>query len=83
VLSTHSDSQNKCYNTGVHRTPFFMKYLKALVHPVTQINGLLILTLISIGVVHNHAHHTMEVDVDSYVRQFCKKNVEKCKSFFN
>jgi hypothetical protein len=60
-----------------------MKYLKALAHPVTQINGLLILTLILIGIIHNHAHHTIEIDVDSYVRQFCKRNVEKCKEYID
>ena len=83
MLSTHSDHRIIAIIRGSLNPPFFMKYLNALVHPVTQINGLLILTLILIGVVHNHAHHTIEVDVDSYVRQFCKKNVEKCKSFSN
>jgi hypothetical protein len=45
---------------------------------VTQLNGLLIGFLIIVGMVHNHAHYTMEVDADSYVRQFCKKNSDFC-----
>ncbi|AOO10316.1 hypothetical protein RW03080701_166 [Synechococcus phage S-RIM8] len=28
---------------------------------------------------HTHAHYTMSLDADSYVRNFCKKNIEKCK----
>ena len=37
-------------------------------HPVTLFNGLLVGFLIIIGLAHNHAHYTMEVDADSYVR---------------
>ena len=32
-----------------------------------------------IQLAHTHAHYKMEVDVDSYVRAFCKKNVDKCE----
>jgi hypothetical protein len=28
---------------------------------------------------HTHAHYTMDRDVDSYVRKFCKKNLEECE----
>jgi len=58
-----------------------MKYLKALLHPVTQVNGVFLLSLIIIGVIHNHAHHTMEVDPDSYVKNFCRKNPDICESY--
>ena len=58
-----------------------LKILKVLGHPVTLFNGLLVGFMIVIGLVHNHAHYTMEVDTDSYVRQFCKKNTDKCESF--
>ena len=58
-----------------------MKYLKVLLHPVTQINLLLVGFFIVIGLVHNHAHYTMEQDADSYVRQFCKKNQDICASY--
>ena len=34
-----------------------------------------------IQTIHLHAHHTMEVDADSYVRQWCKKNTDKCESY--
>ena len=64
-------------------SPFFMRYLKALTYPLTQINGLLVGLLIVIGMMHNHAHHKMDTDTDGYVRQFCKKNPDTCMSFSN
>jgi len=57
------------------------KLLKALLHPVTQFNLMLVGFLVLIQLVHTHAHYTMEVDADSYVRQWCKKNQDKCESF--
>jgi len=54
---------------------------RALKHPVTHINVMLIGFLILVGMIHNHAHHTMEVDADSYVRAWCKKNPKVCQSF--
>ena len=59
------------------------KILRVLSHPVTLLNGLLVGFLIVVGVVHNHAHYTMEVDADSYVRGFCKKNPDTCQSFID
>jgi len=56
---------------------------KILTSPVTHFNILLMGSAIVIGIVHNHAHHTMEVDADSYVQRFCKKNVEKCQGFLS
>ena len=64
---------------GCDGTPFFMK--RILLSPVTHFNVLLVGTLILIGMMHNHAHYTMEVDADSYVRNFCRKNTELCQSF--
>ncbi|AXQ70496.1 hypothetical protein HOU04_gp097 [Synechococcus phage S-T4] len=37
--------------------------------------------MIAIGVIHNHAHQMIEMDVHAYVRQYCKKNPEVCKSY--
>jgi len=37
--------------------------------------------LILIGMLHNHAHHSMEVDADSYVFNWCRNNPEKCEEF--
>ena len=59
------------------------KILRVLSHPVTLLNGLLVGFLIVVGVVHNHAHYTMEVDADSYVRGYCKKNPDTCQSFID
>jgi hypothetical protein len=59
------------------------KILRVLSHPVTLLNGLLVGFLILVGVIHNHAHYTMEVDADSYVRGFCKKNPDTCQSFID
>ena len=39
--------------------------------------------MILVGVIHNHAHYSMEVDADSYVRQWCKKNPNKCEDFIS
>jgi hypothetical protein len=50
-------------------------------HPVTLFNGLLVGFMIVIGLAHNHAHYSMEVDADSYVRNWCKKNQDTCQSY--
>jgi len=57
--------------------------MRVVTHPVTLFNGLLVGTLIVIGLLHNHAHYTMEVDADSYVRNWCKKNPDTCESFIS
>jgi hypothetical protein len=59
------------------------KILKALVHPVTLLNSLIVGFMIVVGLVHNHAHYTMEVDADSYVRAWCKKNPDTCQSYLD
>jgi hypothetical protein len=56
---------------------------KVLIHPVTLFNLVLVGTLGFIEVIHIHAHKSMEVDVDSYVRQWCRKNQDKCESFLS
>ena len=70
---------------GGLRSPFFMrKYIQAiLVHPVTHFNILSVGVLIFIGLVHNHAHHSMEVDADSFVFQYCRVNPDQCQSFID
>ena len=37
--------------------------------------------LILIGMLHNHAHYSMEQDPDAYVLQWCQKNPEKCEQY--
>ena len=56
---------------------------RILTSPVTHFNVLLVGFLILIGAMHNHAHYSMEIDADSYVRQFCKKNPDTCKSYLS
>jgi hypothetical protein len=54
---------------------------RILLSPVTHFNVLIVGFFILVGVMHNHAHYSMEVDADSYVRQWCTKNPDKCKRF--
>ena len=56
---------------------------KVFLHPVTQFNLLVVGFLVLIQTVHLHAHKTMELDADSYVYNFCRKNVEKCERFID
>jgi hypothetical protein len=56
-----------------------MKYLKVLLHPITQFNLLVVGFLIVIQGLHLQAHYSMDLDVESYVTAFCKKNLEKCE----
>jgi len=46
---------------------------------VTQFNLLVVGFLIVVQGLHTHAHYTMSLDADSYVHNFCKKNLEKCE----
>ena len=59
--------------------PFFM-IKKIFSSPITHFNLLIVGVLIIIQSIHSHAHYTMTIDADSYVHNFCKKNVDKCKS---
>jgi len=56
-----------------------MKYLKVLLHPVTQFNLLVVGFLILVQGLHTHSHYTMSTDVDSYVHAFCKQNLKECE----
>ena len=47
--------------------------------PITHFNLILVGMLFLIQTIHTHAHYTMDKDVNSYVRNFCKKNPEKCE----
>jgi hypothetical protein len=50
---------------------FFFKIISS---PVTYFNLVILGVLILIGVIHNHAHHSMEKDVHGYVKQFCRRS---------
>tara|TARA_B100001248_G_C27205987_1_gene373498 strand:- start:243 stop:428 length:186 start_codon:yes stop_codon:yes gene_type:complete len=54
------------------------KYWEALLHPLTQINLLIVGFLLLIEIVHTKAHHSYEVDVHGYVHQFIQKNPDAC-----
>jgi hypothetical protein len=55
------------------------KIKQILSHPVTHFNLLVVGFLCAIQGLHLHAHYTMSLDTNSYVRNFCKKNIEKCE----
>jgi len=57
--------------------------MRYLWHPLTLFNLALVGTLGFIEIIHTKAHHTHEVDVHGYVRQFCRDNVETCESIVN
>ena len=54
------------------------KLNQIILSPVTHFNVLVCASLIVIGVMHEHTHRQMEVDVHGYVRQFCR-NSDKCQ----
>ena len=58
-------------------------FKKILSSPVTHFNVLVLGFLILIQGLHLHAHYSMDLDVESYVRGFCKKNLEKCESIIS
>jgi len=51
--------------------------------PVCHFVALMVGCLTMIQLVHTHAHYTMDVDTDSYVRSFCKNNKDKCKTIMS
>jgi len=51
-----------------------------VMHPATHFNVMSIGVLIMIGVLHNHAHYAMNMDADSYVRQWCRSSAENKKT---
>ena len=54
--------------------------IKHLFHPVVLINLTTVGILVFIGLLHEHTHRALEVDVHGYVRQFCRENPDTCKS---
>jgi len=54
-------------------------FLKMITHPAVHYNLISIGLLITIGMLHNHAHFTMSKDADAYVRQWCKSSAENKK----
>ena len=58
----------------------FKKNLRCCVSsPICHFLALTLGSLTVIQMIHLHAHYTMEVDVESYVTAFCKKNTEHCE----
>jgi len=51
--------------------------------PICHFLALTFGTLSVIQLVHTHAHYTMDMDVDSYVLSFCKKNPDKCEQILD
>ena len=51
--------------------------------PICHLLVILLGTLAVIELAHTHAHYTMDKDTNSYVRNFCKKNLEKCESIIS
>ena len=57
------------------------KYLLRIVSsPATHFNIMSIGMLIVIGALHNHAHYSMNMDADAYVRQWCRSSAENKKT---
>jgi len=57
-------------------SPFFMfKFLRDM----WMIPTLLLVSLLIIQGIHVSAHRSMDVDVESYVRSFCRQNKDKCR----
>jgi hypothetical protein len=54
-------------------------FLKMITHPAVHYNTITIGILITIGALHNHAHFTMDKDVNAYVRQWCRSSAENKK----
>jgi len=44
-----------------------------------MIPTLLLVSLLIIQGIHVSAHRSMDVDVESYVRSFCRQNKDKCR----
>jgi len=55
-------------------------FIRIITHPATHLNVISIGMLILIGALHNHAHYTMDLDADSYVRQWCRASEENKKT---
>jgi len=51
--------------------------------PICHLLLITVGSLCAIQLIHTHAHYKMNVDVDSYVTAFCKKNTEKCEQIIS
>ena len=47
--------------------------------PICHFVALCVGFLAVVELMHTHAHYTMSLDADSYVRNFCKNDIEKCE----
>jgi len=59
-------------------------FITFITNPGTLTSLLLLGTIALIGMLHNHAHYTMDMDADSYVRQWCmasEENKKTCTSY--
>jgi hypothetical protein len=51
-----------------------------ITNPGTLTSLLMLGTIAMIGALHNHAHFTMNMDADSYVRKWCRSSAENKKT---
>ena len=57
--------------------------MKYLTHPLIMISFMVGGFLLVIQTVHTKAHLEQEKDVHGYVKQFCRKNRDTCKSMLS
>ena len=58
------------------------EYFKSILFsPVTHFNVMIIGFFLLVGLLHNHTHHSLEIDPDGFVRRWCKENPEVCVSY--
>jgi len=55
-------------------------FITFITNPGTLTSFLLLGMIALIGALHNHAHYTMNMDADSYVRQWCRSSAENKKT---
>ena len=51
--------------------------------PICHLLLITVGSLCLIQLIHTHAHYKMDVDVDSYITSFCKKNKETCEKIID
>jgi len=54
-------------------------FLKFITNPGVMTSLLMWGVIAFIGALHNHAHYTMNMDADAYVRQWCRSSAENKK----
>jgi len=55
-------------------------FINFITNPGTLTSLLLLGMIAMIGALHNYAHYTMNIDADSYVRQWCRSSAENKKT---